>query len=124
MRLIEKKIFALSVITAGSFFWTMIGLTRVAQAQLPEPLLVISQSSNPVTYLTEIDSDTIVVQITEGEFIFHGWLSRTSGNTFTGEDDQVRVIYDRDTKRVVVINKQTGTEFYNYFFSDVNEGTL
>lgn len=124
MRLIEKKFFALSVVTAGSFFWTMIGLTSSAQAQLPESLLVISQSSNPVTYLTELDSDTIVVQITEGEFIFHGWLSRTSGNTFTGEDDQVRVIYDRDTKRVVVINKQTGTEFYNYFFSDVNEGTL
>lgn len=124
MRRIEKKIFALSVVTAGSFFWNMIGLISSAQAQLPEPFLVISQSSNPVTYLTEIDSDTIVVQITEGEFIFHGWLSRTSGNTFTGEDDQVRVIYDRDTKRVVVINKQTGTEFYNYFFSDVNEGTL
>lgn len=124
MKLIEKKFFALSVVAAGSFFWNVIGLTSVAQAQLPEPFLVISQSSNPVTYLTEIDSDTIVMQITEGEFIFHGWLSRTSGNTFTGEDDQVRVIYDRGTKRVVVINKLTGTEFYNYFFSDVNEGTL
>lgn len=124
MKPIEKKIFILSVVTAGSLLWNIVGLTSFAQAQLPEPLLVISQSSNPLTYLTEIDSDTIVMQITEGEFIFHGWLSRTSGNTFTGEDDQVRVIYDRGTKQVVVINKQTGTEFYNYFFSDVNEGTL
>lgn len=124
MKRIEKKFVALAVVTASSFFWRMVGLTSVAQAQPPGPVLVISQSSNPLTYLTEIDSDTIVMQITEGEFIFHGWLSRTSGNTFTGEDDQVRVSYDRGTKRIVVINKQTGTEFYNYFFSDVNEGTL
>lgn len=124
MRRIEKKFFVLSVVTAGSFFWNIIGLTSVTQAQLPELPAVISQSPSPLTYLTEIDSNTIVMQITDGEFIFHGWLSRTSGNTFTGEDDQVRVIYDRGTKRVVVINKQTGTEFYNYFFSDVNEGAL
>lgn len=123
MRRIEKQFLALFVVTAGSVL-TITGLIGVAQAQLPEPSFVISQSSNPLTYLTEIDSDTIVIQITEGEFIFHGWLSRTSGNTFTGEDDQVRVIYDRDTKRVVVMNKQTGTEFYNYFFSDVDEGAL
>lgn len=123
MRRIEKQFLALFVVTAGSVL-TITGLISVAQAQLPEPSFVISQSSNPLTYLTEIDSDTIVIQITEGEFIFHGWLSRTSGNTFTGEDDQVRVIYDRDTKRVVVMNKQTGTEFYNYFFSDVDEGAL
>lgn len=124
MRRIEKKFFVLSVVTAGSFFWNIVGLTSVTQAQLPELPAVISQSPSPLTYLTEIDSNTIVMQITDGEFIFHGWLSRTSGNTFTGEDDQVRVIYDRGTKRVVVINKQTGTEFYNYFFSDVNEGAL
>lgn len=123
MRRIEKQFLALFIVTAGSVL-TITGLIGVAQAQLPEPSFVISQSSDPLTYLTEIDSDTIVMQITEGEFIFHGWLSRTSGNTFTGEDDQVRVIYDRDTKRVVVMNKQTGTEFYNYFFSDVNEGAL
>lgn len=123
MRRIEKQFLALFIVTAGSVL-TITGLIGVAQAQLPEPSFVISQSSDPLTYLTEIDSDTIVMQITEGEFIFHGWLSRTSGNTFTGEDDQVRVIYDRDTKRVVVMNKQTGTEFYNYFFSDVDEGAL
>lgn len=83
-----------------------------------------STASTPVTYLTEIDRDQIVMQITEGEFRFHGYLERTSGNMFVGEDDQVRVMYDRGTKRVVVINAQTGTEFYNYFFSDVDEGAL
>lgn len=83
-----------------------------------------SPSTTPVTYLTEVDRDQIVMQITEGEFRFHGDLERTSGNMFVGEDDQVRVMYDRGTKRVVVINAQTGTEYYNYFFSDVNEGAL
>lgn len=93
-------------------------------ARADRPRAGSSGSSTPVTYLTEIDRDQIVMQITEGEFRFHGYLERTSGNMFVGEDDQVRVMYDRDTKRVVVINAQTGTEFYNYFFSDVDEGAL
>lgn len=85
---------------------------------------VVAQSPTPVTYVTEVSQDEIVMQITEGEFKFHGYLERTSGNMFVGEDDQVRVMYDRDTSRVVVINVQTGTEYYNYFFSTVDEGAL
>ncbi|ODH03359.1 hypothetical protein A4S05_20135 [Nostoc sp. KVJ20] len=103
----------------------MEGLVSSAQAQSFEPVsTIISQSSKPVTYMTVLDKNTIVIQITEGEFNFHGYLERTSGNTFIGENEQVRVIYDRGTKQVVVINKKTGTEFYNYYFSDTNEGAL
>jgi len=40
------------------------------------------------------------------------------------EDKRVRVMYDKDTSRVVVINVVTGTEFYNYIFSTANEGAL
>jgi len=88
------------------------------------PLSVIAQSPTPVTYVTEVGPDEIVMQITEGEFRFHGYLERSSGNTFVGHDEQVRVIYDRDTSRVVVINVQTGDEYYNYFFSTTDEGAL
>ncbi len=125
MKSINKKFVALCFITAGSLFWSMEGLVSSAQAQSFEPVsIIISQSSKPVTYMTVLDKNTIVIQITEGEFNFHGYLERTSGNTFIGEDEQVRVIYDRGTKQVVVINKKTGTEFYNYYFSDTNEGAL
>lgn len=85
-----------------------------------------AQSPTPVTYLTTIewDPDQIVMQITEGEFRFHGYLERTTGNMFVGEDEQVRVMYDRDTGRIVVVNVQTGDEYYNYFFSEADEGAL
>ncbi|WP_373481134.1 hypothetical protein [Geminocystis sp.] len=41
-----------------------------------------------------------------------------------GEDKQVRVMYDKGTSHVVIINKKTGTEFYNYIFSMADEGKL
>ncbi|MDM9584831.1 MULTISPECIES: hypothetical protein [unclassified Nostoc] len=124
---IEKTFIALCFVTAGSLFWSMLGLVSSAQAQTFEPeavSIIISQSSKPVTYMTVIDKNTIVIQITEGEFIFHGYLERKSGNSFIGEDEQVRVMYDQGTKQVVVINNKTGTEFYNYYFSNTNEGAL
>jgi hypothetical protein len=43
---------------------------------------------------------------------------------FIGQDSQVRVMYDQGTSRITVINKVTGTEFYNYIYSTVNEGSL
>lgn len=101
------------------------GVISSAKAQtLNASSSVVAQSPTPVTYVTEIDQDKMVMQITEGEFRFHGYLERTSGNMFVGHDEQVRVMYDRDTSRVVVINVVTGTEFYNYFFSTVDEGSL
>ncbi|ERT06901.1 hypothetical protein M595_3140 [Lyngbya aestuarii BL J] len=86
--------------------------------------LEIAQSPSPVTYMTPQNDDEIAVQLEEGEFFFSGILKRTVDNNFIGEDEQVRVIYDRDTSRVVVINKVKGDEFYNYFFSEVDEGYL
>jgi hypothetical protein len=81
-------------------------------------------SLTPVTYVTPRSADQIDMQITAGEFRFHGPLTRSSGNTFTGADGRVRVIYDRDTGRIVVLNVMTGSELYNYVFSEVNEGYL
>jgi len=81
-------------------------------------------ASTPLTSMTLRNSNEITTQISEGEFKFRGVLRRTSGNKFAGEDRQVRVMYDKGTSRVVIINKVTGTEFYNYFFSIANEGKL
>jgi hypothetical protein len=36
----------------------------------------------------------------------------------------VRVIYDQDAGRIVIINVVTGTEFYNYAYSSIDEGYL
>ncbi|HEY9663510.1 MAG TPA: hypothetical protein V6C65_34115 [Allocoleopsis sp.] len=92
----------------------------------PEQPPAAPQSSTPgntpTTYVTPVQDDELVMQITEGEFRFHGYLERTSDNIFVGTDDQVQVTYDRDAGRVIVVNKETGTEFYNYIYSEVNEG--
>ncbi|HEY9657284.1 MAG TPA: hypothetical protein V6C65_02385 [Allocoleopsis sp.] len=112
-----------SVIAACGLLGSSLGSVSPAQSQTVQsaPFQI---AATPVTYMTVIDADHIVVQITEGEFLFHGWLERTSGNMFVGEDEQVRVMYDRDTSQLVVINVQTGDEFYNYTFSITNEGAL
>ncbi|NEQ45552.1 MAG: hypothetical protein F6K00_19225 [Leptolyngbya sp. SIOISBB] len=78
----------------------------------------------PETYLTRENANEYTAELIEGEFYFYGPLTRTSGNTFVGSDAQIRVMYDADTSRMVVINVVTGTEFYNYFFSTVDEGYL
>lgn len=101
-----------------------IGSVDESTDESSEPSTETAESSMPVTYITEDGDDELVMQITEGEFNFHGYLERTSGNMFQGEDDQVRVMYDRDTGRIVVINAETGDEFYNYFYSEVDEGAL
>jgi hypothetical protein len=121
---------ALSLGIGALFLGSMGAIAPLANAQTPPassspiPSPAIAQSPTPVTYVTEVSPDEIVIQITEGEFRFHGYLERTSGNMFVGHDDQVRVMYDRDTSRVVVINVQTGDEYYNYFFSTADEGAL
>ncbi len=95
----------------------------VAKAN-PVMSIQLAQSPTPVTYMTQLNPNEIMVQITEGEFRFRGKMRRTSGNKFSASDGRVRVMYDRDTSQVVVINEQTGTEFYNYVFSMANEGVL
>lgn len=81
-------------------------------------------STLPVTKMTRQNANQYAVQISEREFNFSGVLKRTSGNTFIGSDGRVRVIYDRNTGRITIINVATGTEFYNYIYSEVNEGSL
>lgn len=123
MKRLEKIVLACSVIAASSLFGSLVKAISPAQSQTvqPAPMLL---AADPTTYMTVIDNNTIVVQITEGEFFFHGWLERASGNMFVGQDEQVRVMYDRSTSRLVVINVRTGDEFYNYFFSTADEGAL
>lgn len=99
-------------------------LLPVQANPMDSPSIQIAQSPTPVTYMTPKSPDEIMVQITEGEFRYYGLLKRTVENKFVGSDGQVRVMYDRDTGRVVVINKVTGNEYYNYFFSEVDEGYL
>ncbi|MEA5535758.1 hypothetical protein [Crocosphaera sp. XPORK-15E] len=98
----------------------------IKASSLQNNAIEIAQSGQPQkTYMTpQKNPNQIAVQIQDGEFFFAGMLQRTSGNMFTAQDKKVRVMYDKDTKRVVVINVATGTEFYNYFFSTVNEGRL
>ncbi|MGF1491593.1 MAG: hypothetical protein ACFBSC_03900 [Microcoleaceae cyanobacterium] len=76
-------------------------------------------SSDPVTYTTVQNSNEIAIQITEGEFRFWGILERGEAGSFVGEDEQVRVVFDPQDGRVVVFNKVTGTEFYNYYTNPI-----
>jgi hypothetical protein len=73
----------------------------------------------PVTSITQQTPDRLYAEITEGDFRFSGVLTRTDPavNSFIGSDNQVRVMYDRDADRIVIINVQTGDEYYNYPYS-------
>ncbi len=95
-------------------------------AASPQPSQPAPSQSNgtPITKMTQRNANQIAVQITEGEFSFSGVLTRTSGNTFQGSDGRARVIYDRGAGRVTIINPRTGDQFYNYNYTDVNEGGL
>jgi hypothetical protein len=85
-----------------------------------------SNSANPLTKMTRRQNQSINVEITEGEFEFYGLLkpSTEKPNTFIGEDDQVRVFYDRNIGQITIINKVTGDLFYQYNYTDVDEGSL
>ena len=119
-----KRIFSPIFLTTGILFSGLFSTLSVQANPINNTFLKIAQSPSPVTYMTPQNDDEIAVQLQEGEFFFSGILKRTVENKFIGSDEQVRVIYDRDTGRVVVINKVTGDEFYNYFFSEVDEGYL
>lgn len=87
----------------------------------------LAQAQEPVapqrTYMTPKNNNQIAVQIIDGEFFFRGTLTRSSSNTYIAQDRQVRVIYDREAGRVVIINVVTGTEFYNYPYRDNQRNT-
>jgi hypothetical protein len=104
-----------------------VGITLPVTANsLQNSSFEIAQSSQPEkTYMTpQRDPNQIAIQINDGEFVFSGMLKRTSGNMYIAQNQKVRVMYDKGTSRVVVINVVTGDEFYNYFFSIANEGSL
>ncbi|MDY7020115.1 MAG: hypothetical protein SWJ54_01975 [Cyanobacteriota bacterium] len=69
----------------------------------------------PTTYTTVQNSREIAIQITEGEFQFAGILKRGETGSFVGSDDQVEVIFNPQDGHVIVTNKTTGKEFYNYY---------
>lgn len=100
-------------------YWDTAPYTSDAQAAPASPA-----EGTPVTIMNRRNDNQIDVEITEAEFNFSGVLTRTSGNIFQGSDGRARVIYDRDAGRVTIINPVTGDEFYNYNYTDVNEGRL
>lgn len=115
----------LAIFWAVSILFAGFGSYLPVQANpIQNTLIQIAESPTPVTYMTPQNDDEIAVQIQEGEFFFAKIMKRTVDNMFIASDGQVRVMYDRDTGRVVVINEVTGDEFYNYFFSEVDEGYL
>ena len=100
-------------------YWDTAPYTSDTQATPSSPA-----AGTPVTIMNPRNNNQIAVQITEGEFKFSGVLTRTSGNIFQGSDGRARVIYDRGVGQVTIINPETGDEFYNYNYTDVNEGGL
>lgn len=121
--LIKKGFFlvSLSVIFLGNGgFISPLKAETLMMKQIP----MIMANTPLTTYMTQKNNNLIAVEIKDAEFRFKGNLKRTSGNMFVGEDKQVRVMYDKSTSHVVVINRITGTEFYNYIFSIADEGTL
>jgi len=78
----------------------------------------VARSSTPTTYMTAQGPNEIIVQITDGNFYFRDVMHRGYGNTYQATDHGIRVTYDRDSGRVVVISDETGAEIYNYVFSE------
>lgn len=79
---------------------------------------LVARSSTPTTYMTAQGPNEIIVQITDGNFYFRDVMHRGYGNTYQATDHGIRVIYNRDSGRVVVISDETGAEIYNYVFSE------
>lgn len=115
--------FLFTALLLGAF---SVSLPAQANNQLTNPLY-LAREQEPVaperTTMTPQNNNRIAIQIQDGEFRFRGVLVRSSGNIFLAHDRQVRVIYDREAGRVVVINVMTGDEFYNYPYRDRQRNT-
>ncbi|MGQ4646437.1 hypothetical protein [Lyngbya aestuarii] len=81
-----------------------------------------SNNSNPTTYTTVSDPDHINIQISEGEFIFRGTLTKLPGPDYAGSDGRVRVVLTPNTGRITVFNEATGQTFYDYYINPVFVG--
>ncbi len=80
----------------------------------------IAQNRDPETYVKVQDMDSLVMQITEGEYRFRGILKRIGSREFIGNDRQSRVVFNPYNGHIMVFNVATGTEFYNYYIDPVS----
>ena len=82
--------------------------------------LEIAQNTNPETYVKVQDMNSLVMQITEGEYVFRGILKRLGSKQFIGNDQQSRVVFNPYDGHIMVYSVATGTEFYNYYIDPVS----
>ncbi len=80
----------------------------------------IAQNRDPETYVKVQDMNSLVMQITEGEYRFRGILRRIGAREFIGNDRQSRVVFNPYNGHIMVFNVATGTEFYNYYIDPVS----
>ncbi len=97
----------------------------VAAAPTPTAPLLLAQSNTPQrTYMTpQRDPNQIAVDITDAEFHVDGIMQRSYGNFYILTTNGVQVTYNRDNGNVVVLNSVTGTEFYNYTFTEAGRSS-
>ncbi|MGK7958382.1 MAG: hypothetical protein AB4063_24460 [Crocosphaera sp.] len=82
--------------------------------------LEIAQNREPETYVKVQDINSLVMQITEGEYRFRGILKRIGSKEFIGNDRQSRVVFNPYNGHIMVFSVATGTEFYNYYIAPVS----
>ena len=80
----------------------------------------VAQNTDPETYVKVQDINSLVMQITEGEYRFRGILKRIGSKEFIGNDRQSRVVFNPYNGHIMVFSVATGTEFYNYYIDPVS----
>ncbi|MDJ0845357.1 hypothetical protein [Crocosphaera sp.] len=80
----------------------------------------IAQNRDPETYVKVQDINSLVMQITEGEYRFRGILKRIGSKEFIGNDRQSRVVFNPYNGHIMVFSVATGAEFYNYYIDPVS----
>ena len=113
-----QSIFLATALLLGA---TGIGLPATAVPGPTSPLLLAQSNAPERTYMTpQRDPNQIAIDITDGEFRVYGIMQRSYGNFYTLTTSGVQISYNRDTGNVLVINSMTGTEFYNYTFTEAS----
>ena len=73
-----------------------------------------TDTSNPITYTTQVDANHIIIQVSDGSFYFHQTLTQLVGPDYSGSDGQVRVVYTPSSGRVYIFRERTGETLYDY----------
>jgi hypothetical protein len=81
-----------------------------------------SGRNNPTTYTTFVDSNHIVIQVSDDGFYFHDTLAKLSGPDYAGSHDNVRVVLTPSSGRVFIFNERTGETLYDYTINPVYFG--